>query len=210
MEGITLEEVYASIRSNVELLVGLDAAEGKRAPSAAAIAAQQAAASGMSNYYEFLDDEDEINGEKILLGEIEKFRMRQRQRDKEREEQRIQQIKSKLQDLKDGKLVLPTKSAEAPKESPVGRERERDRERDREGRDNTAADEEGNNRRKRANPSLPLTEEDLEAKRRRKLQVIRLHMYHLCRIPIQRCICCIIHLFDSYPLLSTSFCWHAS
>lgn len=34
-----------------------------------------------SNYYAFLEDEDNPDGEKILLSEIEKFRQRQQQRD---------------------------------------------------------------------------------------------------------------------------------
>mmetsp|Transcript_6210 Transcript_6210/g.8654 ORF Transcript_6210/g.8654 Transcript_6210/m.8654 type:complete len:448 (+) Transcript_6210:162-1505(+) len=114
-------------------------------------------------YQDLMEADEDVVGEK-LQSEIEKFRMRQKIRDVELEEQRRQKIKNKIKQLNEAKLHSE-KNPLAPASS--------------NGEDNTnvtsatsRGQDESSTRKRTERPKTDV--EDLETKRRRKLEVLQM------------------------------------
>jgi len=124
-------------------------------------------------------------GEKLLLSEIEQFRLRQLQRDKDVEAERKRKVKEKMKEIKERQRLKAERDAKLKAEGGKGEESmglpaaegvetagtaDLDAARDGGGTDNGGEKEE---RRKR--PRMPeLSAEEMEAKKQRRLEVLRM------------------------------------
>lgn len=134
----------------------------------------------VKNYYNFLQESKEVEegevdsskGEQILLSEIEKFRNRQMERDKQLEDQRRSKIKDKIRQLQEAKKNAVANAANATATAPSA--------------STPTAAAAGAAAAAAGDKRKLTTEEDsneLEAKRRRKLQVLQMLSADAVEVP---------------------------